>query len=91
MIFICINHISLIEIMNSTTTFYDDLLFEIYHYIDIGNIMKLNKISKKMNKIHQRIRRYIFKQLKPVGLIVSCNISSLLSLYGGLGGLCYAN
>jgi len=80
--------------MNSTTTFYDDLLFEIYHYIDIGNIMKLNKISKKMNKIHQRIRRYyIFKQLKPASLIcysISHNIS-VSSLFSGLAGLHYAN
>jgi hypothetical protein len=40
--------------------FYNDLLFEIYHYIPRSNILLLNKSSKRLQVINERIERYIY-------------------------------
>jgi ankyrin repeat protein len=40
-------------------SFYNDLLFEIYHYIPRDKIKLLNKASRKMYVIRNRIRRYV--------------------------------
>jgi hypothetical protein len=39
--------------------FYNDLLFEIYHYIPKSNILLLNKLSKRLHVIDERIKRYV--------------------------------
>jgi hypothetical protein len=44
---------------------YNDLLFEIYHYIPKSNIQLLNKSSKRLRIIDGRIKRYVYhKQYK---------------------------
>ena len=48
----------------SLSFFYNDLLFEIYHYIPKSNIQLLNKSSKRLRIIDGRIKRYVYhKQL----------------------------
>jgi hypothetical protein len=42
------------------TYIYNDLLFEIYHYILHFNLPILNKISKRANIIDKRIKRYVY-------------------------------
>jgi len=39
---------------------YNDLLFEIYHYITQSNIILLNKASKRMQLIDERIKRFYY-------------------------------
>jgi ankyrin repeat protein len=39
---------------------YNDLLFEIYHFIRKDEIARLNKASRRMHMIWSRIRRYIY-------------------------------
>ena len=43
--------------------FYNDLLFEIYHYIPKSHIQLLNKSSKRLQIINGRIERYIYKYI----------------------------
>jgi len=41
------------------TYFYNDLLFEVYHFISQSNILILNKSSKRLQIIDKRIDKYI--------------------------------
>jgi hypothetical protein len=38
---------------------YNDLLFEIYHYIDEDNLLIMNKVSRNMRKTYGRISKYV--------------------------------
>ena len=46
----------------SLSFFYNDLLFEIYHYIPKFDTQLLNKASKRMRTIDGRIERYVYYQ-----------------------------
>ena len=59
---------------------YNDLLFEIYHYIPKSNIPLLNKSSKRMKIINERIKRYVYhKKYDNMngGLYVGCRTSDI--------------
>jgi hypothetical protein len=57
---------------------YNDLLFEIYHYISQSNIILLNKASKRMRLIDRRIERYIYhNKLYTHDLFYACATNDL--------------
>jgi hypothetical protein len=46
----------------SLSFFYNDLLFEIYHYIPKYHIPLLNKVCKRLEIIDGRIKRYVYRK-----------------------------
>jgi ankyrin repeat protein len=42
------------------TYFYNDLLFEVYHFISQNNLLILNKTSQRLCIIYNRIKRYVY-------------------------------
>jgi hypothetical protein len=62
-------------------SFYNDLLFEIYHYIPKSNILLLNKSSKCLHVIDGRIKRYVYhKQFNNLddGLYEGCKTGDMM-------------